>query len=299
MRHAYLIIAHDRPEELQRLIRALDHPDNAIYVHVDAKSAMDVRPLTRVTEHSSVTLIDRKAIVWGGASIVDVELRLFETAYKNGNFRYYHLLSGVDYPVKSQRYIHDYFERHDGENFIQVEPELDRFRMKFDQYHFLQEKFVGKKRNLWKYIDFASCYVQRLFGVQRFRGREMKRAIQWVSITDEAVAELVRRKDEITNSYRWTYCCDEIFLISELIGTPLEKTIAGTTDLRYIEWEWVSARDSSPRVLTTADIGHLESPDILFARKFILPQSAELYQAVDDAISDNAMGLLNHKEVAA
>ena len=24
MRHAYLIIAHDRPEELQRLIRALD-----------------------------------------------------------------------------------------------------------------------------------------------------------------------------------------------------------------------------------------------------------------------------------
>lgn len=127
----------------------------------------------------------------------------------------------------------------------------------------------------------------------------MKRAIQWVSITDEAVAELVHRKDEITKNYRWTYCCDEIFLISELIGTPLEKTITGTTDLRYIEWEWVSAQDSSPRVLTTSDIGQLESPDILFARKFNLPQSAELYQAVDDALAGNAEGLLNHKEVTA
>ncbi|KFI56972.1 beta-1,6-N-acetylglucosaminyltransferase [Bifidobacterium choerinum] len=299
MRHAYLIIAHDRPEELQRLIRALDYPDNAIYMHVDAKSTMDVRPLAHLTEHSPVTLIDRKAIAWGGGSIVDAELRLFEAAYKDGGFRYYHLLSGVDYPVKSQQYIHDYFEHHNGENFIQIEPELDRFRMKFDQYHFLQEKFVGKKRNLWKYIDFASCYAQRLVGVRRFKGHEMKRAIQWVSITDEAVAELVRRKDEITKRYRWTYCCDEIFLVSELIGTPLEKTITGTTNLRYIEWEWVSAQDSSPRVLTTADIRHLEPPDILFARKFNLPQSVELYQTIDDAIASNAEGLLNHKEVAA
>lgn len=292
MRHAYLIIAHDRPEELSRLIRALDHVNNNIYVHVDAKSTMDVHSLTTLTTHSPVRFIDRKPVTWGGFSGIDVEMRLFEAAYADGGYRYYHLMSGVDYPVKSQQYIQRYFEQHDGQNFIGIEPGLDRFRMRFDQYHWLQEPFVGKKRNLWKYIDFASCYLQRLVGVRRFKGRVMKRMINWVSVTDEVVAELIRKKDTIRRNYRWTYCCDEVFLISEIIGTPLEHTLSDTGNLRYIDWEWVSGHDSSPRILTMQDTDHLTGPDVLFARKFNLPQSLSLYEAIDDAIAADCDGLM-------
>lgn len=291
MRHAYLIIAHDRPEELSRLIRALDHVNNNIYVHVDAKSSMDVEALRTLTVHSTVTFIERKPIAWGGFSIVEAEMRLFEAAYTDGGYRYYHVMSGVDYPVKSQEYIQQYFEQHDGDNFIQIEPDLARFRMRFDQYHFLQETCVGKKRNLWKYVDFASCYVQRLVGVQRFKGRRMKRAVQWASITNEAVAELMRKKENILRDYRWTYCCDEVFLISELLDTPLESTISGKGDLRYVDWAWVSDRDSSPRTLTMEDADHVADPDVLFARKFNFPQSADLYASIDGAIAAGQDGL--------
>ncbi|MGO4922440.1 beta-1,6-N-acetylglucosaminyltransferase [Bifidobacterium choerinum] len=292
MRHAYLIIAHDRPEELSRLIRALDHVDNDIYVHVDAKSTMDIHSFAELTTYSPIRLIRRKPITWGGFSGVDVEMRLFEAAYAEGGYRYYHLMSGVDYPVKSQRYIQRYFEQHDGQNFIRIEPDLDRFRMRFDQYHWLQEPFVGKKRNLWKYVDFASCYLQRFVGVQRFKGRTMKRMINWASITDEAVAELIRKKDAIRKNYRWTYCCDEVFLISELLGTPLEDTLSDKGNLRYIDWEWVSERDSSPCVLTMKDMDHLTGPDVLFARKFNLPKSLPLYEAIDGAITAGDDGLM-------
>ena len=291
MRHAYLIIAHDRKEELSKLIRVLDHANNSIYVHVDAKSAMDIEPLKKLTVHSTVKFIERRPVTWGGYSGVDVEMRLFEAAYADGGYRYYHVMSGVDYPVKSPEYIQRYFAQHDGENFIQIEPDLERFRMRFDQYHWLQEPFVGKKRNLWKYVDFASCYVQRLVGVQRFKGRTMRRTINWVSVTDAVVAELMRRKNAIRKNYRWTYCCDEVFLMSELIGTPLEHTLSSAGNLRYIDWEWMSARDSSPRVLTARDIDRLAGPDILFARKFNIPQSLELYDAIDDAIAAGHDGL--------
>ena len=43
MKHAYLIIAHNEFEVLKRLISALDHEANDIYVHIDAK----VKPFPR------------------------------------------------------------------------------------------------------------------------------------------------------------------------------------------------------------------------------------------------------------
>ena len=38
MRHAYLIIAHAQWDQLERLLRLLDHPDNDLYIHIDRKA---------------------------------------------------------------------------------------------------------------------------------------------------------------------------------------------------------------------------------------------------------------------
>lgn len=45
---------------------------------------------------------------WGEDSQVECEIFLFNEAYKKGAFDYYHLLSGVDIPLKSNDYIHDF-----------------------------------------------------------------------------------------------------------------------------------------------------------------------------------------------
>ena len=36
-RHAFLIIAHEKPMVLKRLVEALDHPQNDIFIHIDKK----------------------------------------------------------------------------------------------------------------------------------------------------------------------------------------------------------------------------------------------------------------------
>lgn len=284
MRHAFLIIAHDRPEELRRLILALDDPDHDIYVHLDKKSKLDSHTFSGLTSHSTLTFIPRRKVVWGGSSQIAVELDLFAAAHQQGGYRYYHLLSGVDYPVKSNDYIHHYFEQHDGQNFIAIEENGPRFRLRFDQYHFLQNTLVGKRRNLWKYIDFASCYMQKAVGIRRFpQKKDIRKFINWVSVTDEVVDLIVIRKEAILKQYRFTYCCDEVFLLEQIQDTPLYQTVAPQGNLRYIEWVWMSKHDSSPRTLTMQDITTLEKPDILFARKFNLPESKDLYAALDKA----------------
>ncbi len=280
MKHAFLIIAHDHPEELKKLIAALDDSRNDIYVHIDKNSDFDLSQFSNITQHSKLTLIPRMHVTWGGSGQVDVELALFHAAYDYGGYRYYHLLSGVDYPTKDNNYIHNYFKKHDGKNFITCVPDISRQRMRYDQYHFLQNSLIGKKRNLWKYLDFASCELQKKLGIHRRHSGDLIRYINWVSITDEIVAILIRDKDSIHKQYRWTYCCDEIFLMDIIQQYGLENTLADQGNLRYIEWVQFSKRDSSPRILTIDDLPALERPDILFARKFNLPQSESLYTAL-------------------
>lgn len=238
--------------------------------------------LSHVANHSRVTFINRIPVSWGGFSIVKAEMMLFEAAYAHGGYRYYHLLSGLDLPVKSQDYIHGFFQRHDGENFIKeaVYSDTSRVPMRYDQYHVLQDSLIGKKRNIWKYVDFASCYMQKALGVRRFRGRVMKTNSQWVSVTDELVGYLVSQSRKILHDYRWTYCCDEVFLLSTIWGTGFIDTISPLGSLRFIEWKQFSKHDFSPRPLTMQDFATLSAPNVLFARKFTYPESEELMAAL-------------------
>lgn len=285
MKHAYLIIAHDRPNELLRLLAALDYKDNDIYLLLDRKSTcFAIEELKSKVHVSNLFFVPRIRVTWGGQSQIKAEIALFSEAFSHGGYRYYHLLSGIDYPVKSQKYIHDYFYENDGNNFISLKDINDttpRFRMRFEQYHFFHERFVGKKRNVWKYIDFAFCYLQKIFGVKRFKGRPMKRHSNWVSVTDELVSKIISNKDRIIKEYRWTYCCDEVFLLSEIWNTPLRDTLSSKGNLRYMEWVRFSDRDCSPRSITDKDVKTLSAPDILFARKFTLPESQGIYDYLD------------------
>ena len=42
MKHAYMIMAHDQKELLKDLLELLDSDNNDIYLHIDAKSDMEI-----------------------------------------------------------------------------------------------------------------------------------------------------------------------------------------------------------------------------------------------------------------
>ncbi len=64
---------------------------------------------------------------WGEDSQIECEMFLFNEAYKKGPFDYYHLLSGVDLPLKSNDYIHDFFDQNKGKEFVGIMDEQSCF----------------------------------------------------------------------------------------------------------------------------------------------------------------------------
>ena len=116
MRHAFLIMAHNNYPLVARLLKKLEHEDNDIYIHIDAKSPFtedDEKLLKGSCEKSEVIFTDRFNVNWGSYSQINNQLCLLERATK-GNYDYYHFLSGVDFPIKPMAYIHEFFENHAG-----------------------------------------------------------------------------------------------------------------------------------------------------------------------------------------
>ena len=61
-RHAYLIMAHNQPELLNVLLENLDVPENDIYLHVDAKSELDIDGLKNIVEGGMIFISLQKLI---------------------------------------------------------------------------------------------------------------------------------------------------------------------------------------------------------------------------------------------
>lgn len=289
MKHAYMICAWTQAEQLKKLIRALDYSDNDLFIHWDIKSETDAKEFEGVASQCGVYFIPRMSVTWGGGSQVVCILNLLEAAYThNANYGYYHMMSGVDFPVKSHEYIDQFFNDHAGELFFEERHHetQTKTQMRCDQYHFLQDTLIGKKRNIWKYLDFASCYVQRVLGIRRFRGKKIHYgSAQW-SVTGDVVEFILAKKDKIKKQYRWSYCADECFLITELQSTDFIQRLSPLGSLTYAEWVQVSKRDNSPKALSLQDQASISSPDILFARKFVLPTSEELETRILESWKD-------------
>ena len=104
-KHAYLIIAHTNFEQLQKLVNILDDERNDIYIHIDKKS-QDFETSIIKACHSQVTFVKRTSVNWGGFSQINCELLLLKKAISSSSgYSRYHLISGMDLPIKSQNYI--------------------------------------------------------------------------------------------------------------------------------------------------------------------------------------------------
>lgn len=98
MKNAYLIMAHHRPDLLHELIVALDDPRNDIYIHIDIKAKNLIWDLA--AEKAKVIRIPSLSVNWGGYTQVNCEYRLLKAALQDGHHDYYHLMTGVTYPIR-------------------------------------------------------------------------------------------------------------------------------------------------------------------------------------------------------
>lgn len=283
-KHAYLIMAHNEPYVLERLLGLIDDERNDIFIHIDKKCNEITKNMVRsAIKISSVYFLEpRQNIRWGGFTQVKCEISLIELALKQGQYEYYHILSGADLPIKNQDYIHKFFEDNKGKEFIGFN-NFDKERKKISYFYFLQEVAPRSKKGnslkvrynnflhvFFRVIDRLLILFQRIVNMNRLKNFNgiVCRGANWVSITNNLVADLISDKDEILSMYKYTAYPDEIFIQTYAYNSKYRDKIYNLKDeysgcLRYIDWTrgW-------PYTFRHDDFNEIINSDKLFARKF-------------------------------
>ena len=276
MRHAWLILTHGNFEILEKQLRFLDSENADFFIHVDAKAELDAERFLAMPEKSRVRFVPRHRISWGHFAMVEAELDLLRAAVPGG-YDYYHLLSGVDVPVKSRAYIEEYFTRAPGTNYVNfLAPEISRADLYRVRFYYPLQRYNIRKPAVRRVLRNLTGAIQLGFAVDRTRrlpdGFVFQKGAQWFSITHALAAYLLEKEGEIRKLFTDTYCPDEMFVQTEIMNSLFRDTLPEhafennyASCLRYIDWQ-----RGNPYTFTNADLGELlAAPETaLFARKF-------------------------------
>lgn len=265
-RHAYLIMAHNNFLQLQTLISLLDDPRNDIYLHVDKRAKM-FRPEDMQVRHSKLILINRIRVNWGGHSQIKCEMHLLKAAAQK-QYAYYHLLSGLDLPLKTQDEIHSFFDSHFPKNFMEFDVKaiqtgsfMDRIRT----YHLFQDYFgrnTGPIMGVLRRLEDHSLRFQKRIGLQRKQYIPAYKGANWFSITHKLVEYVLSQGKLIKKQFYHSVCADEVFLQSVVMASPYRDTVVNNP-LRAIDWT-----RGEPYVYRAEDVEELLLSEDLFGRKF-------------------------------
>ena len=303
-KHAYLILAHSQFNQLAFLVSLLDHQDNDIFIHIDKKSNIDDYFLDLIkssAKQSQVYFTERVSVSWGGYSQIEAEMILFKAASKRDSYYFYHLISGVDLPLASQRKIHNFFNQYKNQVFLTLmnidvardKEDIDRFK-----YHHFFESFTYRSlpgilgKIVFRVYRFLEVFIQKLFMVNRYTLFNVNpaKASNWISLPNEIVLLLIDSEYEIEKMFKKTFLCDEVFvpmllekngmmnlIYNDSVNTGKKNESQG--NLRYINWwdgkpyTWTDSEKDLQELREAAENGYL------FSRKFDIekyPQIKEL-----------------------
>ncbi len=291
--HAYMIIAHNQFELLERLITALDDERNDIFIHIDAKvKKFNFEHFRGITKHSRVIFTDERVnVTWGDYSQVKTEMVLIKTAVKNENpnkpYNYFHLISGVDLPIKSNDYIHRFLEELDGKEFIHyTDNQVSQLSVnRLQYYHF----FRRRRNQFTKLISQLLLRIQKMLKVNRLKNTEIRvqKGCNWFSITGALAHYIYDNLDKYEKIFRYSYCADEVFIQTIVESSDFKNNLYmpdcnnnHEACMRLIDWE-----RGNPYVWRNEDYNQIMESPCLFARKFDINVDREIIEKVIESLS--------------
>ncbi len=286
MRLAHLIIAHQNPQMLERLVKRLKHPDADIFIQLDRKTNIIGFKYIEDNGYASF-IINRVNITPGCYSFVQAVINGFREILKNGrNYSHINLLSSQDYPLKPVSEIHRFLFNNADKTFMHIS-------------HIPYQWPEGMQRlNKFSLCNTALPWQSNLEHLANsiLPKREMPYHLapygrsQWFTITPlcaQYAINFLLNKPRLKSFFKYTRGVDELFFQTILMNSGLKKSIVND-GLRYIEMD----SEDKPAVLTTADAGKLLSSGKLFARKFDADASNTVLTCLDDIICEKKAGTI-------
>jgi hypothetical protein len=224
--------------------------------------------------------LKRHKCYWGGFGHVAASLEgIKEISHMDIYFDYVVLLTGQDYPIKSNRYISTFFRKHAGALFLEYFPLphdawQNRGLNRIESWHFhLFDKHLIFPPN--RYFPFKRKFPE---GFRSFGGSSY-----WCLTREcvEYVYGFTERNVAFVNFFKYVDVPDEMFFQTLILNSRFaEKAV--NDNLRYIDWRDLSS--GSPAILRKDDFVHIAASSKLFARKFDMKIDAGVLDMIDEQI---------------
>lgn len=269
VKHAVLIIAHNNVWTLKKIIEMLDSQYFDIFIHIDKKSNIEIQ---EISENKNVYVYKEIDVRWGDFTQVETELLLLKKACEKYAYGYYHLISGIDIPLKKPQEIYGFFEKNKGKEFLHFESNnLPLEKVSWLKYYYYFRR-ISKKSKLCKILEQVNIGIQKVIGVNRIKNNNVKfmTGANWFSITNEFVVYVLKKEKFIYSTFRKTRSPDEFFMQTLLYNSSFvnnlyyskyddnyEKSI-----LRFIDWN-----RGNPYIFKSDDFNDLINSQCIFARK--------------------------------
>ena len=325
-RLAYLITAHNQPEHLLRMVNALDCAGSAFYIHVDRKADPSVFYSLLGNRDNVHFVANRVNVNWMGFSLVEVSLRLLRLAVEHG-FHYCLLLSGSDYPIKSNDNLFSFFEYADKEYVAFWRLDDRPSWLHKIQYYYPIDAIpirgwstntepVFWRRYFWgRFFKFQRQMPKREFlnGMVPYGGPD------WWSLSfacAKYVLRFVEENPDYQDFYQYTQSPGELFFQTIILNSNFAERVENydnyqkwsaercaqrelsdrgmlpedAFNYRYIDWSGeVSGERECPAILDERDWDNIRRSHCHFARKFDPVRSDGLLRLIDREI----LGLSN------
>jgi hypothetical protein len=281
MKLAHLILAHNNPQQLERLIKRLIYRNTDIYIHLDTKA--DIKEFIHLEGLENVFFIsNRIEVSWTQYNTVTATLNSFEEILKKGlDYSHINLLSGQDYPLKKAAVIQEFLFKNHDKTFMKyrsVEDEWPETLSRFTKYHLGDYDFPFKFK------------VQRLMNwflpkKKLPNGLKPYGFSEWLTITPvcaQYVIDYMKNNPSVRRFFRMTWCPDELVFQTILVNSKLKDSVVND-HLRYIKF---IPRAYKPNTLTMEYKEILVNSGKFYGRKFNSEVDSEILDYLDNFIDN-------------
>ena len=276
---------------MKKILCILDDKNSDIYIHIDKKAGdYDESELCGCVKEANLYFTERLDVQWGAYSQIACEMLLLREAVdRDREYSHYHLISGVDMPLKTPKEMQEFMLRRQGASFIALDPSavghpetfMDRIK-----YYYPLGQVIGKPKGIVKlglhYLQSCFLWMQKVAHIDRTRkaGNIFYKGANWFSITHEMALYVLGKEEYIRKRFSYSFCADEIFLQTVAYRSPLKETIENDS-LRCIDWE-----RGMPYVFRVEDFDMIVNSGKLFARKFSTSVDEEIIDRIYDSLME-------------
>lgn len=236
--------------------------DFEIFIHIDKKCKEDI---SRLQQRAHTQIYKSYTISWGDFNHLQAIVQLCREAYTFSECKYFHLITGTDYPIVPLSEFKAFFSKNCQNNFVEHFP-LPRAgwgseggieRIRYYWFRPLNSKVSQYTLKIQRKI----LHTYRPFGF--FNGKLYGGGTYW-SVSRNAISSILdylSNHPQYLHRFRYTHIPEEICFPTLWKGLGVHLT---NNHLRYIDW---SENKANPKVLTEADFKKVIQSHCIFARK--------------------------------